>query len=289
MIFSQRIGKTSIRELIQIESIDKALENRLWNIIISDFFGKISNAAGYYESSDRDKICSIIWTEFFNEKIDEAPSYSNGGVASSLIIDFIKKWFLKANWYKKYDLVEFLSSINTTLIRLDTRLIRLEFIENCNKALKKESAGYRIINEKIVQITSEEEVVAIEEALINSSIWAPVNTHLKTALGYLSNRENPDYRNSIKESISAVESLCVIITGYKDATLGKALSLIDKKITLHGALKNAFSSLYGYSSDSGGIRHALLEDDFPVTMEDAKFILVSCSAFINYLKIKIEK
>jgi len=52
-------------------------------------------------------------------------------------------------------------------------------------------------------------------------------------------------------------------------------------------LKRAFTALYGYTSDSGGIRHSLLEEDIAVTMEDAKFMLVTCSAFINYLKSKI--
>jgi len=112
---------------------------------------------------------------------------------------------------------------------------------------------------------------------------------LRTSIEYFSNRENPDYRNTIKEAISAVEALCVIITGDKKAKLGQALSNIEKKFKIHGALKNAFSSLYGYSSDSGGIRHSLLEDDISVSFEDAKFMLVSCSAFINYLKVKIEK
>ena len=51
-------------------------------------------------------------------------------------------------------------------------------------------------------------------------------------------------------------------------------------------MKNAFSALYGYASDSGGIRHKLLEDDINVKMEDAKFMLITCSAFINYLKAK---
>ena len=74
--------------------------------------------------------------------------------------------------------------------------------------------------------------------------------------------------------------------GEKTATLGQALLKIEKKYKLHSALKNAFSALYGYTSDSGGIRHSLLEDDIDVSMEDAKFMLVSCAAFINYLKLK---
>ena len=282
MRFSQKIGKTSVRENIQIESIDTRLENRLWNTILNDFFDRISNSS-YGKESDRAQICLIIWKEFFGERADEISSFSGGGIYVSGVIDFIKKWFFnRAEWYEKYDLIEFLAKI-------DSRALHIGFIENCNDALKREMAGYRIVDESIAQITSEEEIVEIEQALDNSSKWTPVNTHLKTSIEYFSNRENPDYRNSIKEAISAVESLCVIITGDKKATLGQALSEIEKKFQIHGALKSAFSALYGYTSDSGGIRHSLLEDDITVSFEDSKFMLVSCSAFVNYLKVKIEK
>jgi hypothetical protein len=47
-------------------------------------------------------------------------------------------------------------------------------------------------------------------------------------------------------------------------------------------LKSAFLSLYGYTSDANGIRHALLEEA-QLTFEDAQFMLVACSAFVNYL------
>lgn len=277
MKFSQRIGKTTVREALQVESIDTVLENRLWNDILQNFFSRISDPITGY--SPRVGICKTLWTEFFNEKIDEIPSqYVSGNVSIDRIINFIKKWFFEAEWYEKYDLIEYLSFI-------DSRF-RTGFIEACNFSLKKESAGYRIIDNKIVQITSEEEITEIEKAINSSDVISTIETHLKTALEYLSNREKPDYRNSIKESISAVESLCIIMTGDKNATLGKALAQIEKKYKLHGALKNAFSALYGYTSDSGGIRHSLLEDDIDVTLEDAKFMLVSCSAFINYLKSK---
>ncbi len=283
MRFSQKIGKTSVRKSIQIESIDTRLENRLWNTILNDFFDRISNSSSYGKESDRAQICLIIWKEFFGERADEIPSYSNDRVYVPGVIDFIKNWFFnQTEWYEKYDLIEFLAKI-------DSKVLFIGFIKDCNDALKREMAGYRIVDECIAQITSEEEIVEIEQALGNSSKWTPVNTHLKTSIEYFSNRENPDYRNSIKEAISAVESLCVIVTGDKKATLGQALSEIEKRFQIHGALKSAFSALYGYTSDSGGIRHSLLEDDIAVSFEDAKFMLVSCSAFINYLKVKIEK
>ena len=134
-------------------------------------------------------------------------------------------------------------------------------------------------------MTSEEEIIAVEEALSTSDSLQPVRIHLKTALDLFSDRKNPDYRNSIKESISAVEALCRIITGNPKATLGDALREVEKKVELHGALKGAFEKLYGYTSDEGGIRHSLL-DESTLNFEDAKFMLVCCSAFINYLASK---
>lgn len=199
-------------------------------------------------------------------------------MALFMVYDYTKEWFFKAEWYEKYDLIEFL-----TLLDLNP-----EMEDQFNTDLEREMSGYRIIDGYVVQITSEEEIVAIEDALGVSSQWEPVHTHLKTALKYFASRENPDYRNSVKEAISAVEALCKIITGDKDSTLGKALGVIEKKFQIHGALKSAFDKLYGYTSDSGGIRHALLEDSVPVTMEDARFMLISCSAFINYLKTKMD-
>jgi len=111
---------------------------------------------------------------------------------------------------------------------------------------------------------------------------------LERALDLLSDKKSPDYRNSIKESISAVESICELVTDKK-TTLGQCLGEIETKIgPIHGALRRAFESLYGYTSSADGIRHALL-DEPRLSFEDVKFMLVSCSAFINYLISKASK
>jgi hypothetical protein len=103
---------------------------------------------------------------------------------------------------------------------------------------------------------------------------------LKQAVTLLSRKPTPDYRNSIKESISAVEAICAAVTGDPKATLGQALKIIDSQAPLHGALRSAFEKLYGYTSDADGIRHALLEDT-TLEQEDAVFMLVACSAFVS--------
>ena len=108
------------------------------------------------------------------------------------------------------------------------------------------------------------------------------------SLELYSDRKKPDYENSVKESISSVESMCSIITGLSGgaATLGNTLKkLKENGVNIHPALENAFKQLYGYTSDSGGIRHGSIEF-VNVASEDAKYMLVSCSAFVNYLTEK---
>ncbi|WP_071387117.1 AbiJ-NTD4 domain-containing protein [Roseivirga seohaensis] len=276
MRFSQRIGKKQVREVLQLDSIDAALYNRLWNLILNTLFAKLEQLT----QKDAQAVCDHIWTEFFNERKDEAPEYYT--MYDSDFRAYLKaKFFDIMHWYEIYDLLEFISE-------LDSKILHTEFMEKCNYVLKRELSGYRLIDNKVIKTTSEDEISAIETAINDSSAINSVNIHLRTSLELLSNRENPDYRNSIKESISAVESICAIIVKDDSATLGAAIKVIEKKYRLHKALKSAFSSLYGYTSDSGGIRHSLLEDDVEVTFEDAKFMLVSCSAFINYLNEKIK-
>ena len=119
--------------------------------------------------------------------------------------------------------------------------------------------------------------------------FSGVTGHLRCALELLSDGQNGDYRNSIKESISAVESLVQSITGNPKATLGQALNVIERdnsSMTIPKALKKAYSALYGYTSNEDGIRHAMLEEP-SLTASDAKYFLMVCTAFVNYLKAKL--
>lgn len=112
--------------------------------------------------------------------------------------------------------------------------------------------------------------------------------HLTKAIELCSKRPIGDYRNSIKESISAVEYICRKKTGEND--LGKGLSKLEKKgVIIPNLLKKAFDTLYAYTNnEETGIRHALMDEDgtYAPGVDEAIFMLVSCSAFINYLNKK---
>lgn len=83
--------------------------------------------------------------------------------------------------------------------------------------------------------------------------------------------------------------MCARISG-KRTDLTSALKEIEKRgvVCFHPALKEGLVRLYGYTSDAEGIRHALLEQP-NLDDEDAVFMLVTCSAFTNYLIRKAEK
>lgn len=60
------------------------------------------------------------------------------------------------------------------------------------------------------------------------------------------------------------------------------LRKLEKDGKMHPALSKAFSLLYGYTNDADGIRHGLLGEE-SLTKSDARFMLISCSAFVNYV------
>lgn len=156
------------------------------------------------------------------------------------------------------------------------------FSELFNHLFEAEYVGYRFVNGKIVAITDRCEIDEIEQAC--EIPYAGCRAHMEKAVGFLADREHKDYKNCIKESISAVESICCIIADKKNATLGDTLKILEGKCNLKGQLKSAFEKLYAYTNnDKGGIRHAEGLFVSEVSFEEAKFMLVSCSAFVNYL------
>lgn len=269
-MFSEEYGLE--KKKLQINSVSQSLRNRIWNY----YYENETNQIGAVWNKTKMTIRGVM---SIDKKIGDRLGFN--------IQDFnlIKKLesYVKGPfyWYTPYDFID----------------LYLEYVENdrdkkasdLNKVLQEECSAYRIVNYKVTPITSETEIDEIQKA--TQSPYESVNTHTKKALDYLSSRTNPDYENSIKESISAVESMCCVITGEtgKNATLNKTIKkLKDKGVHIHGAMESAFISLYGYTSDESGVRHGG-KDTAEVTFEDAKFMLVSCAAFVNYLIAKWEK
>ncbi len=272
--FSDRIGVTK-KIPIQLENISLQLKNSLWNLILRTvFFGKLEN-----------KIPRVMFIaeHFLKVPLDEIPT---SGIQAQVLL---KKVLYHENcqWWYIFNFLEFLNRHpKETLPSYPPGKFALE----ANKILEEESSGYRFINGYLTPITNLSEIASITNA-IEASTEADLfgsEKHLNTAIELLSKRPGPDYRNSIKESISAVESLVRQITSDDSGRLDKALNKLDSEIKFHGAFKAGLLSLYGYTSDEDGIRHAILEET-DLGIDEAMYMLVACSALINLIIAKANK
>lgn len=277
MKFSERTGKVKTKVDIQTEYIDDELKNSLWNLITIHVINLL-NSEQYLHQSNLKNYINSLWFNHFKEPLDEIP------MGNRNITNLIRKRFFNWDYLDIYDFIEF------TAIYYTKNFNNLAFVIDCNSILERELSGYRFVNNILVPITNELEINEIERAINQSDDknFKGVSIHLKEALNKLSDKKNPDYRNSIKESISAIESICQQITGERNSELGKTLKKMKEILPIHGALEQGFLKLYGYTSDGDGIRHAMLDED-NLEQEDALYMLISCSAFVNYLLVKANK
>jgi hypothetical protein len=278
MSFSKRYGYKPAREIIQIESMDEPLRNGLWSLLKTFCWDKALYSAGmyggYYISNNSNRalydLCTRLW--YFRHPLDSLDR------DWQKVLKQLREYFFNCEWYEAYDFVEFVAN------NYSRYLFKESFIQACNNLLEKELSAYRFVGGFLTRITEKEEMQEIERTLETSA--GPVATHIRRSLELLSDRNSPDYRNSIKEAISAVESLVAQLLGER-GSLGQLLKRLETQVIFHPALKSAFSSFYGYTSNEGGIRHALMENESN-DFHDAKFMLVVCSAFINFIEGKVQ-
>jgi hypothetical protein len=269
-LFSEKYGYTKVSDIIIKEEITRDIQNA-----ICSCYDRLERNMRYSVST-RDGYANLelyLWTNFLNKR--EYNFYRNGGhyiVATEYIEN-------NNEWYNKLDIIEkTLSFLNS---KYQTHAV--EFAKQINEEFKRLNFAYRIINNsEIIEITSDNEIKAIENAINDSQ--DNIKYHLNEALRLYAQRPIGDYRNSIKESISAVEALTRNITDENTLNLKK---MEKKGIILPSVLRKAFEALYGYTNDSTtGIRHPLMDATNAPSEEEAMFMLISCSAFINYINKK---
>ena len=92
----------------------------------------------------------------------------------------------------------------------------------------------------------------------------------------------PDYENSIKESISAVESCLMVLLNEPNGTLGK----IIKRADLDPDIERLVSQAYGYTSNRAFVRHGGTTAS-TLTRLEAEFFLDFAATCIVYITSKL--
>lgn len=268
MAFSERYGyqKTDISALK--EGMPDRLRTKLWNFLYELLFKPKYSVTGdsYYDDRQRDFV-RMTWSSFFGQDLRVLDDLGADRATGQL-----QKHFAALSWYEVYDFMEFF------LEAFSNTDAKAAFAIQINRLLEQERVPYRIIDCLVVPLTSDEEIAAIENALDAGGRFKSAREHLEKAVSLFSDRANPDYANSIKESISSLESLVQIILGEK-GTLGQLIEKLD----IHPALKEGFKKLYGWTCDDGGIRHGKSDQVLEPESAEARYMLGTASAFFNYI------
>ena len=279
--FSDRNGIDALNTEIQITNLDERTRTAFYNVIIK-FYKKAYRGMESWHSAKQDFL-QYVATKIYTMKMAVDRSFSE-----DQIFNEIYETIFNDDYDKVLTIIEVICEYFDIYLRKVNSLhyghSEGTIYDVFNIIFKREYVGYRFIDGYISPISDETEVNTINDSLQNR--FAAVREHISKANHLLSDRNTPDYENSIKESISAVEAMCQEILGTKgkEATLGNMLKRLEENgIEIHAALKTAFQSLFGYTSDAKGIRHAGNLGGPSATFEEAKFMLVSCCAFINYL------
>lgn len=94
----------------------------------------------------------------------------------------------------------------------------------------------------------------------------------------------PDFENSVKESVSSIESTLRIILGKPTGTLGNLLkdAVLDKDV------ERLVSQAYGYASNRDGVRHGGTQPS-TLTKAEAEFFLSFAAASITYIVARVKQ
>ena len=229
-LFSQRAGIRPLNKAIQRESIDGELRNALWTafhealVKAYSYQRRMHHYLDYPYQKELDRWLYSLWTEFYKNPSDTQPKFHDA-------ITQIRANFFRGDWHWIFDFLEFSAK--------HAKECGLSLINLVNVQLERENSAYRFVGVEIVEITDQTEITSIEDALAGPR---GVRIHFERALALLSDRRAPDFRNSIKESISAVEAVCRLIANSHSDTLGAAVKKVSAKTPLHPAFEQGLLS-----------------------------------------------
>ena len=277
MKFSQRIGKTSSKKIIQSNTMDNVLKNRLFNTAKQSIEWELENGSRCFKYHFLDLFCDFFGDKITNYNTTYGEKITKKHIAyKNFLIKLECKIYTENDVWFFYDFIEWLyAQISNTQGR--------DFFRNTINSILEEEKSAFVFNSfgELMKISDEVEIEEINDTLEKSKKYSTVSAHLKKARDAFSSRENPDYVGSIRESIFAVEAISKIIVNDQNATLEVALKKIPK---LNVNLKNSLDKLYHFRGDQGGVGHSQKEkQESKISEHDSRLILIICHSIVNYL------
>lgn len=270
LTFEQAEGAEPLPAQMNLKELSTELRARLWKVVFESF-----KSRSQYPSMGGRRHFTEPWSEI----LYAMHVYRDHGMADDFRNDFDKIVKRTRQVFETGDYVAVFGWLQWVMQKTKPPY---QFARQIDGALVRSRAPYRVFDEKvIVPITSEAERQAVARAFadLSQSVFRGARKHLVNAASELTEGR---FANSVRESIHAVESVARVIE--PSAELSRALVKLESAGRIHRAMKSAFGSLYGYTSDEQGIRHPLLEGESPNVDEvDAIFMIGACASFVSYL------
>ena len=272
--FSQAHGYEEIPGPLRLGELPREARTRIWNLFFvhldsskatDDVFGGSWIGRGWRH------VLRDVHAKFHVSALDEWDSDFRPACKK------LREYIEARPFNKVFDLIQFV---------LRHRQCPPEFARKMQHTFSECRLAYRIDIARpptIYPAATPEEGRAIADALgtLRQAGMHGSAAHLRNAAEHVS---AGDWAGSVRESIHAVESVARQLDPDAAKTAAPALSALEKRGALHPALKRALNTLYGYTSDEQGIRHALLDQSkAQVGRDEAVFMLGACAAFASYL------
>ena len=269
LTFSQAYGYAELPQPLKLEEISDEARAVLWSLLF-DYVKRESS--GNRVGGNWRTVLTLLHVMHYGRALDEF----DGSLGR-----FIKEYKSNIMQYRFNELFDLLLAI------MRHPECPQEYIRMVAEVFKRFRLAYVVDVDPpptIYPSVAKEEGEAVLRAtadLSNEGLAGAVN-HLRKAADCISQGDSP---GAVRESIHAVESTARSFD--PDATtLGPALRSLENAGGLHPALRRAFSSLYGYTSDADGVRHAEVFGNANIGQDEAVFMLGACASFSSYLARK---
>lgn len=265
---------------MRLEEISVDLRREIWNVtreMLMSMRGRSITGESFFDFEGA-RFVEQVLGRFLKKSEDEVRTDYDE------VLDLFKTLILRVEFHAILDLVEIISDVEESG----------SFRDRVAECFERQSAAYRLDVSRppfqFVPRSSEAQGNATREAIetIREGGMDGADTHLRHAAEHLNARR---FADSVRESIHAVESVARMVDPKAERTLAPALSSLERAgVIRHKALKEALSKLYGYTNDTQGIRHSLLDKESPdVDLDEAMFMFGACASFAAYLVSKHRK
>ena len=282
LTFSQAEGIDPLPQPAKLGELPEMARNRLWKLI--------------YESMEQSRIDNVIggpsfvgepWRSIlYDYHVDQNGAADEFDCGFDTRTSALKKLVLGGLFNRVFDFLEFVMRHQGG--KKSSR--RRAFGPALESVLKKYQCAYTVVNgDTIVPVALPEQRESMKRAFdtLKLGSFKGAREHLRKSA---KNLNAGDYADSVRNSIHAVESAARRLDADAAKSLKPALDALARNgVNLHPAFKRGIENLYGYTSDEDGIRHALLEKEAKVDVEDATFMFGACSSFAAYLVNKARK